>query len=88
MNALGYKTKAIVGKTVIRLLELPIRMSVPSRAMFDSSGYDWVGGVESALPAIQKEYLALYPDGLPDITEVSEEQGHVVEAGEGYRSFS
>lgn len=75
-----YQITALFGKGVIRLLEIPVALSVPRNAVFDSNQFTWVERLEKQWPDIQREYLALAetPQILPDIRDISEEQQHVI----------
>lgn len=75
-----YQITALLGKGVIRLLEIPVALSVARNAVFDSNQFTWVEQLEKQWPDIKREYLALAasPENLPDIRDISQEQLHVI----------
>lgn len=82
-RGIRYRVTAALGKVLIRAIELPIRLAVPDRAVFDSVEFDWVTKVEQRWEDIRGEYdrLAVEPQVMPDIRDISEEQRPVIEPG-------
>lgn len=81
-QGIRYRISSVLGKTLIRILEIPIGIVVPQRAMFNPEEFGWAENLERLWPDIQREYqeIASVPETLPDIRDISVEQQPVIEA--------